>query len=145
MKVSKFSRNKNRTNDRKDSTKQAKHFILNAVPQIRTKKKVMINIYIYIYIYYMYTCILHIYYIYIKIQTHILYIYTIWILLSYWSYFQSLMSADTSSSTHSIYVTHEHLSTFTCLILLLLTNILCFPSTCKKNWLSIISTKINTN
>ena len=71
MKVSKFSRNKNRTNDRKDSTKQAKHLILNAVPQIRTKKKVMINIYIYIYIYYMYTCILHIYYIYIKIQTHI--------------------------------------------------------------------------
>ena len=60
MKVSKFSRNKNRTNDRKDSTKQAKHFILNAVPQIRTKKKVMINIYIYIYI----TCI-HVYYIYI--------------------------------------------------------------------------------
>lgn len=58
MKVSKFSRNKNRTNDRKDSTKQAKHFILNAVPQIRTKKKVMINIYIYI------TCI-HVYYIYI--------------------------------------------------------------------------------
>ena len=75
MKVSKFSRNKNRTNDRKDSTKQAKHLILNAMPQIRTKKKVMINIYIYIY--YMYTCILHIYYIYIKIQTHILYIYTI--------------------------------------------------------------------
>ena len=143
MKVSKFSRNKNRTNDRKDSTKQAKHLILNAMPQIRTKKKVMINIYIYIY--YMYTCILHIYYIYIKIQTHILSIYTIWILLSYWPYFQSLMSADTSSSTHSIYVTHEHLSTFTCLILLLLTNILCFPSTCKKNWLSIISTKINTN
>ena len=60
MKVSKFSRNKNRTNDRKDSTKQAKHLILNAVPQIRTKKKVMINIYIYIYI----TCI-HVYYIYI--------------------------------------------------------------------------------
>ena len=64
MKVSKFSRNKNRTNDRKDSTKQAKHFILNAVPQIRTKKKVMINIYIYIYIYIYITCI-HVYYIYI--------------------------------------------------------------------------------
>ena len=41
MKVSRFSRNKNRTNDRKDSTKQAKHLILNAVPQIRTKKKVI--------------------------------------------------------------------------------------------------------
>ena len=64
MKVSKFSRNKNRTNDRKDSTKQAKHLILNAVPQIRTKKKVMINIYIYIYIYIYITCI-HVYYIYI--------------------------------------------------------------------------------
>ena len=85
MKVSKFSRNKNRTNDRKDSTKQAKHFILNAVPQIRTKKKVMINIYIYIYIYiyilhvYMYiTYILHIYkntntYIICICQTYILY------------------------------------------------------------------------
>ena len=64
MKVSKFSRNKNRTNDRKDSTKQAKHLILNAMPQIRTKKKVMINIYIYIYIYIYITCI-HVYYIYI--------------------------------------------------------------------------------
>ena len=92
----------------------------------------------------MYTCILHIYYIYIKIQTHILSVYVKHIyyiiydlnftfLLTLFSIFNVIYSADTSSSTHSIYVTHEHLSTFICLILLLLTNILCFPSTCKKN------------
>ena len=89
MKVSKFSRNKNRTNDRKDSTKQAKHLILNAVPQIRTKKKVMINIYIYIYILHVYMYITYILHIYKNTNT---YIYMIWILLSYWPYFQSLMS-----------------------------------------------------
>ena len=78
------------------------------------------------------TYILHIYK---NTNTYIIYIYDLnfTFLLTLFSIFNVIYSADTSSSTHSIYVTHEHLSTFTCLILLLLTNILCFPSTCKKN------------
>ena len=75
MKVSRFSRNKNRTNDRKDSTKQAKHLILNAVPQIRTKEKVMINIYIYIYILHVYMYITYILHTYKNTNTYIIYIY----------------------------------------------------------------------